>query len=226
MIKHILAIVVLSGLTLILLANCGTGGEFPPHKNSYALGFLTGDDGIVYIRQMEDIEMNKYPHLSLRQGFTLKRAVERFMGGDTIGYIAAIRLPTGCGFAVEDMDGVQGGFLFAPLKSAEEALEYTKFMLHETSSSDYGREHFDIINQQDLDTELNRWGDYEILKIQPTNVTRVTQQSDGRYLVELVFCCYLGRQRVEYMSCLVGTDGGLEPVEYYMYIEGPQGSVL
>ena len=226
MIKHILAIVVLSGLTLILLANCGTGGEFPPHKNSYALGFLTGDDGIVYIRQMEDIEMNKYPHLSLRQGFTLKRAVERFMGGDTIGYIAAIRLPTGCGFAVEDMDGVQGGFLFAPLKSAEEALEYTKFMLHETSSSDYGREHFDIINQQDLDTELNRWGDYEILKIPPTNVTRVTQQSDGRYLVELVFCCYLGRQRVEYMSCLVGTDGGLEPVEYYMYIEGPQGSVL
>ena len=126
--------VALACLLAVLPAGCGTDAEFPPHKNSYALGFLTGDVGIVYVRQMDNIDLSKYPHLRLRQGFTLKRAVERLMGGDTIGYVTAIDSPTGRGFAVEDMDGVQGGFLFAPLKSAEEALEYTQFMFHEPSS--------------------------------------------------------------------------------------------
>ena len=218
--------VALACLLSVLPAGCSMGAEFPPHKNSYALGFLTGDAGIVYVRQMDNLDLSKYPHLRLRQGFTLKRAVERFVGGDTIGYVTAIDSPTGRGFAVEDMDGVQGSFLFAPLKSAEEALEYTQFMFHEPSSSDYGREHFDINSRQDLDAALNKWNDYKILKTPPTEVTRVTQQSDGKYLVELVFSCYLGTQRIEYMSCVVGSDGGLEPVEYYKFIEGPPGALL
>jgi len=217
---------VLAGFLVGLLTSCSAGAEFPPHKNSYALGFLTGDVGIVHVQQMDNIDLSKYPHLKLRQSFTLKRAVERFMGGDTIGYVTAIIAPTGCGFAVEDMDGIQGGFLFAPIESAEAALEYTEFMFHETSFSDYGREHFDIDSQQDLDAALSMWKDYEVLKTPPTNITRVTQQSDGRYLVELVFRCYLGKQRIEYMSCLVGSDGSLEPLEYYMYIEGPWGAML
>ncbi len=224
--KRIFLPVALACLLTVLPAGCTTGAEFPPHKNSYALGFLTGDVGIVYVRQMDNIDLSKYPHLRLRQGITLRRAVERFMGGDTIGYVTAIDAPTGRGFAVEDMDGVQGGFLFAPLKSAEEALEYTQFMFHEPSSSDYGREHFDINSQQDLDAALSKWKEYQVLKTPPSNVTRVTQQSDGRYLVELVFRVYLGRQRIEYMSCLAGTDGSLEPLDYYKFIEGPPGALL
>ncbi|MDD5312243.1 MAG: hypothetical protein PHO26_04325 [Dehalococcoidia bacterium] len=170
--------------------------------------------------------MSRYPRLSLRQGYSVKRAVERFIGGDTIGYVTAIHTATDVGFVVESMNSAQGGFLFAPIKSAEEALEYANFMFHEPPFSAYSREHVDIYNQQDLDEALSGWKDYKVLKNPPTDITRVTRQNDGKYSVELVFRCYLGKQRIEYMSCLVDSEGNLEALEYYIYVEGPWGAAL
>lgn len=227
MIKRFLSTLFITVIAVITFPCCKPDTEFPLHKNSYNSGFISGDAGIKYICQTNDINMSEYSHLDLRQGFVIKRAVERLVGGDVIGHVIAIYSATNQGFEIESMNAVQGGFLFAPIRSSQDALEYTRFMRFEPPPSGYSREHIDIDSKQDFDAALSGWTDnYKIIQKPPTDITRVTQQSDGTYFVELVFRCFLGKQRIEYMSCLVGSDGRLEPGEHYTYIEGPWGAML
>jgi hypothetical protein len=200
--------------------------DFPPHEISYEAGHLKGEGGTVSVLKLDDIDLSAYPHLALKEGFTLHRAIYKLSGGDMMGYIVAVRTASNRGFAVELLNGAQGKFLFAPIKTSAGALEYAEFMVHETPESTYFREHAYIKNQHDFDQALSDLKDYSIIRTPPTQITRVTEQSDGSYLVELVYRCELYQRRIEYRAILVYGDGSIEMKEGYVFVEGPAGGVL
>jgi len=204
--------------------------ELPPHKISYQGKYLKGDEGRIRILELETIDMAAYTHLKLRDGFTLRRAICERQGGDQQGYAVAIHDASNRGFALELVDGVQGaqgGFLFAPLESAEQAREYAEFMVHETAVSIYDREHQSIYTQAELEAALSRLGaKAETREIPPTQVTRVSDLGNGAYLVEMVYSCELYIQRLEYICCVVLRDGTLDLRERSVFIEGGPGAML
>lgn len=205
--------------------------ELPPHKISYQGKYLKGDEGRVRILEMETIDMAAYPHLKLRDGFTLRRAICERHGGDQQGYAVAIHDASNRGFALELVDGVQGaqgGFLFAPIESAEQAREYAEFMVHETAVSIYDREHQFIYTQAEFEAALSQLGGAEAKtrEIPPTQVTRVRDMGNGAYLVELVYKCELYIMRLEYLCCVVLRDGTLDLRERSVFIEGGPGMML
>ena len=66
----------------------------------------------------------------------------------------------------------------------------------------------------------------EIVETPPTNATRVTKHSDGKFFVDLVYSCELYVQGIEYLACWVYNDGRLELQEIHTFIKGPPGSPL
>jgi hypothetical protein len=205
--------------------------ELPPHKISYQGKYLKGDEGRVRILEMETIDMAAYPHLKLRDGFTLRRAICQRQGGDQQGYAVAIHDASNRGFALELVDGVQGaqgGFLFAPIESADQAREYAEFMVHETGVSIYDREHQSIYTQAEFEAALSQLDGAEAKtrEIPPTQVTRVRDMGNGAYIVELVYGCELYVRRLEYLCCVVLRDGTLDLRERSVFIEGVPGAML
>jgi len=71
--------------------------ELPPHKISYESGRLKSDEGRVRILELQTIDMTAYPHLKLRDGFTLRRAICERQGGDQQGYAVAIHQASNAG---------------------------------------------------------------------------------------------------------------------------------
>jgi hypothetical protein len=129
------------------------------------------------------------------------------------------------------MDGVQsaqGGFLFAPIENADQAREYVEFMVHETPVSIYDREHQSIYTQAGFEEALSQLGgaNAETLEVPPTQVTRVSDIGDGAYLVELVYKCELYIMRLEYLCCVVLSDGTLDLRERSVFIESGPGAML
>jgi len=205
--------------------------ELPSHSISYQGKYLKGDEGRIRILQMEPIDMTAYPHLKLREGFTLQRAICERQGGDQQGYVVAIYDASHTGFALELVDGVQGaqgGFLFAPIENADQAREYVEFMVHETPVSIYDREHQSIYTQAGFEEALSQLGgaNATTLESPPTQITRVSDMGDGAYLVELVYKCELYRMRLEYLGCVVLRDGTLDLRERSVFIEGSPGAML
>jgi hypothetical protein len=216
---------------LVILACCGCGPRpadmgFPPYLTSYNSGWLHGEEGFTKVREMSDIDMSPYPHLKVKDGFSLKRAVTDYIGGDQISCVVALHNDSNLGFVVEPLDGIQGEYLFAPLKDPDEILEYTEFMTHETPESDYNREHKYIYSQTEYDNALQQLKKYTVLRDPPTTFTRVTEQKDGSYLVELVYSCSLYQQRIEYVACIVNKKGGIILKDYFTFVQGPFGAVL
>jgi len=199
---------------------------FPPHRICYEPGWLNIEGDIIRVQILEDISMRGYPHLRLRQGFTLKRAIAELSGGDGIGNVVAVADNSSRGFGIETMDSNQGKFLFAPLTSTDAMLEYVEFMFHEPPVSEYDREHRYITSQEDYDDALMHYGKYTINKTPPISFTRITETVDGRHLVELVYRSELYVQRLTYTSCYVTRDGDIEFKDSYIFVEGPPGAVL
>lgn len=205
--------------------------ELPAHSISYQGKYLKGDEGRIRILEMETIDMTAYPHLNLRDGFTLQRAICARQGGDLQGYVVAIYDASHTGFALELVDGVQGaqgGFLFAPIENADQAREYVEFMVHETPVSIYDREHRSIYTQAEFEEALSQLGgaNATTLEVPPTQITRVSDMGDGAYLVELVYKFELYTTRLEYLGCVVLRDGTLDLRERSVFIEGGPGAVL
>ena len=220
---------------MVMLQSCGpkvSPVELPSHQVGYAQGFLWSDEGKTRIISLENIDLSPYPHLKPKEGFVLRWAAYEFAGGDVLGFVVAIHQASDAGFAVEPLNGMQGAFLFAPIESDVAALEYVQFMAHETPESGYERDHAYIRSQADFEEALSQMREVasndavKILDTPPTNITRVTGQGNGSYLVELVYKCELYKQRLEYLSCLVDSDGNLGLQERYVFIEGPPGPVL
>jgi hypothetical protein len=216
----------------LALLSCGCASrtppvELPPHKISYQGKHLKSDEGRVRILEMETINMTAYPHLKLREGFSLGRAICGRQGGDQQGYAVAIHDTSNRGFALEPKDSTQGGFLFAPIESADQAREYAEFMVHETGVSIYDREHQPIYTQAEFEAALSQLGaKAKTREIPPTQVTRVRDLGNGDYMVELVYRCELYIQRLEYLCCVVLRDGTLDLRERIVFIEGGPGIML
>lgn len=226
--------IVLAALVLAPWSGCAPRTppvELPPHKISYQGKHLKSDKGRIRILVWETIDMAAYPHLKLRDGFSLKRAVCRRSGGDPQGYAVAIHDASNRGFALEppeDVQGTQGGFLFAPIESADQAREYAEFMVHETPWSLYDREHRSIYTQADFETALSQLDGSRTKTLQtpPTNITRVKDLGNGVYMVELVYGCEMYVRRLEYICCVVLRDGTLDLREWYVFMEGGPGAVF
>ena len=108
-------------------------------------------------------------------------------------------------------------------------------IIHETPEYFYDREHVYILTEADYQSDMAELEEaaadsedatVKVLKTPPTHVTRVTAQSGGKYMVELVYKCLLRTQRLEYQSCLVGSDGSIELQEKYVFVEGAPGMIL
>lgn len=228
--KYLYCIAMLTVFLSLPSLSCSDGHPepyFPPHQISYEPGRLKIEDGdTMHILLMEDISLSGYPHLQLRQGLTLKRAVLDRSGGDYIGHVVAIADNSSKGFVVETMDGKQGGFLFAPLTSNDAVLEYVEFMFHEPPVSEYDREHRYITSQDGFNEALAHFGKYTFTKTPPVSFTRITGPDGGRYLVELVYRSELYVERITYMACYVTIDGDTEYKDGYIFVEGPPGAVL
>lgn len=209
--------------------------KFPPHEVSFNSGVLKGQTvGIRNVVEFEEIEMEKYSHLRLKKGFYLCRAIYEFVGADARGFLVAVQKESNKGFAVEPLNSEHGSFLFAPIGSCEEALEYVKLLVHETPDSYYDRDHTYIhdkksfenyfeMMKREVTSEKDR---VEWIKKPPSIITRVIEQSHGNFLVELVYKASLQQQRFEYLACQVKEDGGLKLKERYMFVKGPPGPHL
>jgi hypothetical protein len=232
--KYRIAVIAIAVCLSVPLLGCAPPPievELPSHSISYQGKYLKGDEGRIRILQMEPIDMTAYPHLKLRDGFTLQRAICLRQGGDLQGYVVAIYDASHTGFALELVDGVQdaqGGFLFAPIESADQAREYVEFMVHETPVSIYDREHQSIYTQAEFEEALSQLGgaNATTLEAPPTQVTGVSDIGDGAYMVELVYKCELYRMRLEYLGCVVLRDGTLDLRERSVFIEGGPGAML
>ncbi len=202
--------------------------ELPEHSISYQGNYLKGNEGRFRILEIEVIDMAIYPHLKIKDGFILQRAICGRQGGDQQGYAVAIHQASNTGFGIEHIDGAQGGFLFGPIESVDQAREYAEFMVHETAMSIYDREHQSIYTQADFENALSQLDRARIktIKTPPTNITRVRDIGEGYYLVELVYACELYVRRVEYLGCVVCRDGFIDLQENYVFIEGGPGSML
>ena len=53
--------------------------DFPPHKISYEAGHLKGEGGTVSVLKLDDVNLSAYPHLTLKEGFTLHRAIYKLV---------------------------------------------------------------------------------------------------------------------------------------------------
>lgn len=233
--KRAVAPIALIALFIVMLSGCfARPVELPSHEVSYTPRHLKGEWGKLRILQLESIDLNAYPHLRLKEGFALHRAIYDYHGADVRGFLVAVHEASERGFAVEPLSGVHGKFLFAPIESTAEALDYVKLMVHETPETLYLREHTYIHSPHDSETVLSALTEaasafgrpLEMLETPPTNVTRVTEQSSGKYLVELVYRKYTYDQRIEYLACLVYSDGSLEFQESYVFIVGPPGALF
>ena len=118
---RLVPLIVLAVLIITPLIGCSPEKEdtdLPPHQISYEEGRLKGEEGTVRVLQLDDVDLSIYPHLTLKKGFTLHRAIYKRSGGDMIGPIVAVRAASDRGFVVEPLNGVQGKFLFAPIKTS------------------------------------------------------------------------------------------------------------
>jgi len=227
--KYLYRIALLTMLLSLPALGCFMGHPepyFPPHRICYEPGWLNVEGDIMRVRILEDISMRGYPHLKLRQGFTLKRAIVELSGGDGIGHVVAVADNSSRGFAIETMDSNQGKFLFAPLTTTDAMLEYVEFMYHEPPVSEYEREHRYILSQADYDNTLAHFEKYTIHAAPPVNFTRITATDSGHYLVELVYSSELYVHRVTYASFNVTREGDIEFIDSYNFVEGPPGAVL
>jgi hypothetical protein len=226
--KWLRLILVLVVLFVILAVGCVPDAKelnFPPHTISYWRGLLIG--GSCYPPpSYSEMDLHDYPHLYLRDGFILKNRVQSSLIPQRDVSVIAVHEPSQTGFGIEPLNVDHGIFLFAPISSPDAAQEYAEFMMVETQKSFYDREHITIHSQDEYENVIRSYekqGRKEILRTPPTNVTRVTQQADGSYFVELVYHHKWKTRRMEYLSGTVYTNGSFELKERYIFINGPPG---
>jgi len=230
---------------------------FPPYEVSYAPeitisvegnekhvpGLIRGETQIP-IRSFKIIDMDAYyPNLRLRDGFVLYDAVfGQPAGGDIPRNVVALHEASNLGFGVEPVNSTHGRFLFAPIENAAAALEYLEFIISEPSSSAYDRDYLFIHSLEEFEKILDRMkvegvtdelmrtsrDTGEKLPIPPTNVSVATEQTPGKYLVELVYKSSLGpREAIEYYAWWVYSDGSFEESEdSYVFIWGTRSIIL
>jgi len=240
-----IALLVIAGLLVVgmqmFLTATNPGGsttsgalaDFPHHLlelRGEMLVNLNSGQTIEVIR-FHDIDLTSYPHLTMRAGFRVSRAEIASAGGDIIGVVVAVHTASGRGFVVERLNGTQGGYLFAPLDEAEKAIEYAKFMLHETSSSVYGRQYEEITSEEHFRQMLSRMEQrggnlnftLKFLAKPPANFT-VAIQEEGRYEVSRVYHQSLETDRITWAVVFVWTDGEILLKSEETYVLGGPGA--
>jgi hypothetical protein len=210
-----------------------THTEFPQHDYEYKHGVLrnliTGES---LAAEWNDVEMERFPDLSAREGYELKRVVTGSAGGDLIQMIVAVHAKEDRGFGIQHMNWEHGAFVFAPIESADEALQYMQFMVHETGAGFYDREYEEIVNIEKYNEVIERMQDranelgkeLEFLADPPTNVSRV--RTDSAYEVERVFFKASEWERIIYSDAIVNHDGMVEIKDEYEFVRGAAGFLV
>jgi len=209
---------------------------FPGHAVEYKKGFLIvkrdfGDlvSGEV-VKVLQEVDVGPFEHLSPRKGYRLKWMVYRWIGADALGVTVAIHEETGYGFSVEPMNYRQASFLFAPIESEEEALEYLCFLMHDTQPSIRGRVYKEVTSEEvfkevlaEMERHCLETGDkLEFKERPPVNHTRVTAVKEG-FLVERVYYMqFLGHEKLVYAKALVYRDGKVKMLEHYAFVIGAE----
>ena len=100
--KRRVVLIVLIALFIVALIGClprPVQVELPPHQLSYTPGCLKGEGVKLRILELQNIDLDVCPHLRVREGFTLHRAIYAYSGGDVIGFLVAVHEASKTGFA-------------------------------------------------------------------------------------------------------------------------------
>jgi hypothetical protein len=217
---------------------------FPPHNVTYdglrERLIINGEEvpildeefeiseGLGAISTEESVK-RRYPSLKLREDFRLIRPIYQRIGADELSYLIAEY--NNVGFAVEGWE--QASFLFAPIDTPEEAADYVRFVVHETSNSWYGREHREVNEGelqkvlQDMREEAQKMGgELKILMEAPISHT-VAREEAGGFIVERLYRKSLGKDRLIYAKYMVSKNGEVREMERYVCAESTvQGHYL
>ena len=226
--------------------------ELPPHEFSYVPEITenVGEEEMhfprlsspsleedAHIMILNKIGVDEYPHLSLREGFILYRTrIAEF--GSPVFFVVAVHEASQKGFAVEYLNDVHGKFLFATIESADDALEYAKFMTYETVTSGQERWGLTFIDSQDDFERAFREIEEEVAAAsistkdvmhtpRPTTMSRVADSGPNWYFVELLYEYKCPWHWIDYYAIFVTDDGDLTIKQRYPYISGvPCGVII
>ncbi len=210
---------------------------FPPHNVTYdglrKRLIINGEEVPVLQEEFEISEEDfktisteesikkRYPSLKLRDGFRLIRPIYRRIGGDELSCLVAEY--NNVGFAVEGWR--QAFFLFAPIDTPEEAADYVRFVVHETSNSWYGREHREVKEgelqevMRDMREKAREMGGELIILKEPPVSHTVARKEDGGFIVERLFRKSLEKDRLIYAKYMVLKNGEVREMERYVCAE-------
>jgi len=180
-------------------------------------GSLTGISGL------EEVEMSRFSALSIRDGFEIKKVWCSEIP-HPVYFTIAKRVEKDMGFVILHKNWTQGAFVFSPLESGDEALQYLQFMTH-TTSTYYGDWDFsEIYSMAQYEETIKKMEDFaegqvDFLKDPPTKITRVNQD-DGLYNIERIFSKISHSYRIIYSNSVVYPDGMVEVIEEYVVVQG------
>jgi len=214
-----------------------TGGAcvFPNHNYEYADGELHNlwNNAVVPVESIMPLDLSLYPELAVRQGFRLQRVVFAGQGGDAWAFVVAVCESTGKGFAIEPMNGTQGGFVFGPISSPTIAEEYAEFMCQETQVSFFDREHREVKTDAEFREILEGMQSrareqnftLEYGQTPPVNHSTAVAKDDS-FLVHRIFFKRLERERLICWLVEVRPDGRIVTVSQFTFVTGVPGAIV
>jgi len=208
---------------------------FPSHNFEYVDGELRNlsNNSVVPVESTMPVDLSRYPDLVVRQGYRLERFAFAGQGGDAWALVFAVCESSGRGFAIEPMNGTQGGFVFGPITSAAMVAEYAEFMGHDTQISFYDREHQEVKTDADFQEILGkmqqraREQNYTLQygETPPFNHSTVVIK-DGVFLVHRIFFKRSELERLEYWLMEVKVNGEIRVLSQSTFVTGVPGIMV
>jgi len=207
----------------------------PEHEIAYENGVLVNAQtgAALNVTSLQPVDMaTKYPHLKVREGFEVKWAIVARRGGELIGFTVAIYIPNDKGFAIEPRNWEHGKFLFAPIDSPGQGLEYVQFMTNEVAASLKDKAYVEILSDDQFDDIIRsmreraeRLGtDITFLSTPPTNHTRIGNEG-GEFVVERIYFRMIEREQILYSKSIVSRDGMVSVVSEFVYVMGVRSAL-